>query len=93
MLSNVVVVGKIKGNMVRHYRMLEIETIDIYNNTRIKEEIYISYWNQRSNNILERMKEGSLVIIQGRIHKDKELGITIAAETFEYFGAVELKNV
>ena len=89
MVSNVCLTGYLTGNTKGKFRFLNIERTPIKEREKVIDSIPIAYWNPSPNSRLLHLKEGTLVMIIGRLERDEEIGIYIMCERLEYISPGE----
>ena len=69
------------------FREVIVEMLPVRERDIITDKIPITYWNPSPRSRLFTLKEGTLVMITGRLHRDEEIGLYVMAERVEYIAS------
>ena len=78
-MNFVSLIGKLKGVDDNHYRYLEVARPD---SATTAENLLIpcKYWTLDNSNLLTSLKEGTMLVIRGRIEQDSTIGVFVLVE-------------
>jgi hypothetical protein len=84
MFTNIVAVGLIDNPIKSNVRLLKVErpardSEGIF----VTDEIPVTYWSRATNNYFMGMKNGTLILVKGRIEHDADHGLTIVTDHLE----------
>lgn len=89
MLSSVFLSGRLGKVLSGHVRNVEIDRVMPGCGGRLLVDVFPVYSPLSPSSLFFSAKEGSLIILKGRLEKDKELGTLIVDEIDEIFPAGE----
>ena len=87
MLSSVFLSGRLGKSLSSHVRNVEIDRVMPGCGGKFVVDIFPVYCPLSSASLFFTAKEGSLIILKGRLEKDKEFGALIVDEIDEIFPA------
>jgi len=86
MISNICLCGSLKEKISSQFRLVEIERVSMRTNEVIRDLIPIAFWNPSPTSKMQRLPEGTLVMIVGRLERDEAIGLYVMCEKLEYLG-------
>ncbi|MGM9873742.1 MAG: hypothetical protein ACI31G_02325 [Bacilli bacterium] len=77
MISDVVLSGEILEKTDSAFRYIKSSQKRLSDGKELEYKIPLMYWSRDKSNLLTSIKEGTKVLIQGRIESDDEIGLYI----------------
>lgn len=92
MLTSVFMTGRIGKKIDNIFRNIEIERTSIFTNETILDEIPICGWQKSSKSHIMNIKDGTLIVVKGRIERDDKHGLYVVCEILQFLGSTSLKT-
>lgn len=77
MISNIVLSGTISDKIDSRFRILKASQNRLSDGKEEEYHIPLLYWSRDNSNLLTSLKEGTKVLVQGRIETDKKIGLYV----------------
>ena len=85
MISNICLSGYLTAKIVEgKFRYINIDRTPIREREVTTDTIPLAYWNPSPNARMLHLKEGTLVMVTGRLERDDKVGLYVMCERIEY---------
>lgn len=94
MITSVFMCGIIGKNASDNARYLEVErNYKNHEGKFQKDLIPVVFWTRTANNFFMNLKEGTRVIVSGRLEHFETMGLGVVCDTLEYLGANPIETL
>lgn len=77
MISNIVLSGIVSDKIDSRFRILKASQNRLSDGKEEEYHIPLLYWSRDNSNLLTSLKEGTKILVQGRIETDKKIGLYV----------------
>ena len=83
MISDIVLSGIVSEKIDNRFRMLKTCQKRLSDGKEEEYHIPLLYWSRDNSNLLTSLKDGSKVLIQGRLESDKKIGLYVLVNVLQ----------